>query len=194
MALTLPGGGLHESDIAVATAVSPPRFFWLTDANLEPQRLVTGLATDNSPTDVVITLDNGCAAPLASTPWVTPDGEWLLFASTRPDETNGCAAPAADAPTQLYAARLDGTGAQMGAAAPIFDTTGQSLDNSPSLLAPNQCALLFSRFDVNTGTGSVYAAHGTDAAGATSPTWRPARRQGRHGPSDATRAGIASQL
>ncbi len=46
----------------------------------------------------------------------------------------------------------------MGTAAPIFDVTEPSLDNSPALLAPGQCSLVFSRFDAGTGTGSLYAA------------------------------------
>ena len=119
-------------------------------------RLVTAVATDGSPTDVPIKLDNGCPAPLAGKPWVTPGGEWLLFASTRP-EAPLCAIPAGDAPTHLYAIQLDAGGQQTGSASPVFGADDASLDDSPSLFTPSMCALLFARFDVN-GTGTVHAA------------------------------------
>jgi hypothetical protein len=154
--LDLPGGAAHESSIAVATDASPPRFFWISDANGAAMRLVTAIATDGSPTDVPITLDDGCPAPLAGKPWVTPGGEWLLFASTHPD-TPACAVPASDAPTHLYAAKLGADGQQTGSAAPVFGAADANLDDSPSLFTPSMCALLFARFDVN-GTGAIYAA------------------------------------
>ena len=118
--LALPGGttATNESNVAVAPAASPPRYFWLSDTGAQPVRLVTALTSDASPADLPLTLDDGCPAPLAAMPWVTPGGEWILFAGTRPDPASNCAAPPADAPTHLYAARLNAHGQQAGKAVP----------------------------------------------------------------------------
>jgi hypothetical protein len=142
--LTLPGGASDESRISVATAASPPRFFWISNTGASAtEHLVTTTAAGNDAIPVSITLATACVTPLPDTPWVTPSGERLLFSS--PEYVGSpCSAPSATV-THLYQVAIDGTGQPTGMAQRVFPNDG-STDTNPAL-TPDHCELLFSRVD-----------------------------------------------
>jgi hypothetical protein len=154
--VTLPGNAAHDSNIAVAMAASPVRFWWtsdavpaLVDAAAPLARLVTATAMDAFPTDVLLTLEAGCPAPLADTPWVTPLGNRLLFASAP------CGA-VGSSDTHLFQAPLGSGGKQADNAKLLLTNGGDTTDTTPAL-TPDQCTLLFSRVDA-AGTARIFTA------------------------------------
>ncbi len=153
--VTLPGAAAHAYDIAISLAASTPRFWWISDATTSMARLVTGTAIDTTPGDVPILLDNGCLSPLADAPWVTPGGEYLLFASAHADPTAGCAVVDL-AVTHLYQVALSQDGTAPSKASPVFAAGDLNLDTDPALTT-DMCALLFARFD-DQGNGQIYQA------------------------------------
>ncbi|MFT3765554.1 MAG: hypothetical protein QM820_08575 [Minicystis sp.] len=152
--VSLPSGK-RDSDVAAAPLASPPRFYWLSDANSTGQRFVTATATSQA-TEVKLSLDNGCATSTIEAPWVTADGKLLLFAAAYP-EPPACAPPLTG-PKHLFAAHMNGEGAQIDGeqAKPLFVDGAMSYDSTPAL-TPDLCMLLFSRFDATTN-GRLYGA------------------------------------
>jgi hypothetical protein len=155
--LLLPTDATQASQVAMAMAAPTPRLFWVGDgAGSTSVRLLTGTASASvPPVSVTITLDSGCPAPLAGTPWVTPAGDLLLFTSPRYEASPGCAVDDATV-THLYQVPLDATGQPTGPATPVF-ADDASIDATPSL-TPDQCTLLFARVDVSSSTAQIYAA------------------------------------
>ena len=151
--VTLPGGAVRASRIAISLAATPPRFWWISDATTGIERLVTGTATDNTPGDVPVLLDSDCPTTLADAPWVTPGGERLLFASVHTSAPPACTPDPTI--THLYQVVLSPDGTAPTKASPVFpgDTT---LDTDPALTT-DMCALLFARFD-DQGNGQIYQA------------------------------------
>jgi hypothetical protein len=154
--VSLPGDAAHESSIAVAMAASPPRFWWISDAGPAPadaaaplMRLVTATVVDTAPTNVLLTLDGGCAAGLPATPWVTPAGDRLLFASAP------CGMESSSA-THLYQVPIGSAGKETDNAKLVFTDGLATTDTTPTL-TPDQCTLLFSRVDLG-GTAQIFAA------------------------------------
>lgn len=152
--VALPSGK-HDTDIAAAPAASPPRFYWLSDANALVQRLVTATATSSAATEVKIRLDNGCETSAVEAPWVSRDGKHLLFAAAYPAPST--CAPAVGGTKHLFIAKMnDGAQVPNEPAKRIFAEDDVSYDATPAP-TPDACVLLFSRFDA-AANGRLHAA------------------------------------
>jgi hypothetical protein len=156
--LLLSSGATQASRVAMAMAAPTPRLFWVGDgAGSTTVRLLTMTpAQSTPPTAVNITLDGGCAAPLADTPWVTPAGDLLLFTSPSYGASPGCAVVSAPV-THLYQVPLDATGQPTANAVPVFPDDTVDIDATPAL-TPDRCTLLFARVDTTSSTANIYGA------------------------------------
>ena len=154
--VSLPSGK-RDSDVAAAPNASPPRYYWLSDANSTTltQRLVTATATSQA-TEVKILLDNNCVTSVVEGPWVTLNGKLLFFAAAYPD-ANTCTPPVGGT-KHLFVTRMtdQGTQAPGEKAQPLFPESPDTFDTTPAL-TPDKCMLLFARFDA-TANGRVYGA------------------------------------
>jgi hypothetical protein len=153
--VTLPGTDTTYEVSQVAVAWQTKRFFWISNADSKPRRLMTALPSDSMWQEVPIQLDNGCHAPLADSPWVTPEGNVIFFASDEPDPNNSCKPKAINKP-HLYRAFLDPSGQPTDPAMRVFPQD-DSIDFSPSLTG-DLCSLVFTRVDGNTSVGTLWGA------------------------------------
>jgi hypothetical protein len=151
--VSLPSGK-RDADVAAAPEATPPRFFWLSDANSILPRLVTATATSQA-TEVKLILDNGCATSAVEAPWVTPDGGLLLFAAAYPDPP-ACSPPLVGVKHLFAASMKDGAPIVGSPAVPLLADDATTYDTTPAL-TPDRCLLLFSRFDAN-ANGRIFAA------------------------------------
>lgn len=162
---------LGDFSIAVAmhpAAGAPPRAFWMsnrasTSMPATPALLTAAVIEDGAAETMALTISKGVEGSGCSlddtgadpdlTPWVTADGQLLLFSTTRLDPDCARANQKKDIHTVLLNPE---TGQPLAAAAPLSDVNGAADDTDPSFSA-DLCDLYFA--SNRDGKYAVYRAH-----------------------------------
>ncbi len=159
-----PPGAKSTSNVTASYDAQIPHFFFSASVLTgDPEVLFTTVLDDPpaTPAPLTIKLDNNCALKSKGVaPWVTPDGQWLLFGGQQPDANNKCANDDLKARFRLYYTQLDPeTGLQPEGATAQEILPDRSMQSSlfPSL-SPDRCVLYFSD-QKGSGTSATFESY-----------------------------------
>jgi hypothetical protein len=130
-------GGSSNYSLALTTA----RAFWMTDRSGSPELVTAPLGDPGTP--AVVTIDigsSGCSRSGSdATPWVSPDGSFMLLRSA--ETSTGCAT--AGGMNDLFVVVLDPGGQAAAPASPLTDVNRAGGNDSDPSMSRDLCWLYF---------------------------------------------------